>query len=263
MLLGEEAIRAATAPQPPRAARVGMRVGDSGASEETRLVEQIKHLIGTNAAPLVGRLNLIGLNKVKERFGSEWPRVAQRADRITRNIIERHVGPGDVYASWGPESYVIVFARLGEAEARVKCLLIGNEITKSLLGEEGTEHLEIKTAVACADGAIDFADLASLGDLLDGAKPVDALDPDIESAVSAAPPPIAGAPEETGLSDDLALVPIEFRRPTPKVQTGARGDVLAGMDFVFRPMWDPVRNVIATYYCKPMVRLSDVGGLDR
>jgi hypothetical protein len=261
VLLGKEAVRTATAPQSPSAARAGMRVGDSGASEEARLVEQIKNLIGANAAPLVGRLNLIGLSKIKERFGAEWPRIAQRADRIARNVIERHVGPGDVYASWGPETYVIVFARLGEAEARVKCLLIGTEIAKSLLGEEGTEHLEIKTAVARLDGALDFENLGSLGKLLDTAKPIDALQPQTKSAGATAPPPSAAATQETSNSDYLTLVPVERRpSPPPKVESGVRANVLAGMDFVFCPMWDPVRNVIATYYCKPIVRLSDVEG---
>ncbi len=65
----------------------------------------------------------------------------------------------------------------------------------------------------------------------------------------------------SGADPEFVMVPIERRRPTPKVQSGIHGNVLAGMDFVFRPMWDPVRNVIATYRCVPLVRLSDVDGV--
>ena len=37
-------------------------------------------------------------------------------------------------------------------------------------------------------------------------------------------------------------------------------DVLNGVGFVFRPMWDPTRNVVATYRCVPQVKLSDADG---
>jgi hypothetical protein len=59
-------------------------------------------------------------------------------------------------------------------------------------------------------------------------------------------------------------VPIQRDKPAapaaPESQNAPAVDVLAGVDFVFRPMWDPTRNVIATYRCIPQVKLSDLNG---
>lgn len=56
------------------------------------------------------------------------------------------------------------------------------------------------------------------------------------------------------------FVPIERDRPTPTERAPVHANVLAGVGFVFRPMWDPTRNVIATYLCVPQLKLSDGDG---
>ncbi len=115
--------------------------GDGGAADETHLVEQIRDLLGTNAAPLVGRLNLIGLTKIKDRFGPTNGPASRNAPTASRAMSSSGISrPAISMRSWGEETYVMVFARLGEAEARVKCFLIANEIAKNLLGEDGAEQ---------------------------------------------------------------------------------------------------------------------------
>jgi len=277
MLLGEPAEPIAGDARNPRAARLRLRTERRGYTDATHLVDQIRDLVGASAEPLVGRLNMIGLNKIRERFGSEWTRLAQRAERIACNVIEKHLVPGDIYAKWGEDSFVVVFARLSEQNARIKCYLIANEISRSLLGEESSELLEIKTAISRVDRAIDFASLSGLDDLLEAAKPIPPLGPDealmlveredgaevgsdAEGTQDAFESPFGAPPELEAISSEYVMIPIERPRRAPKVMTGIRGDVLAGMDFVFRPIWNPTLNVIATYYCMPRVRLSDVEG---
>src|SRR5262249_44071915 len=123
---------------------------------------QVAALIGQSGQKSLtsGRINLIGLNKVKERFGASWERVADRADRIARNTIERYLVKGDIYGSMqGGVAYVIVFAQLPDHQAKIKCALIGTEIARALLGEEGTELLEIKTGTAQVDGSFKLEDV--------------------------------------------------------------------------------------------------------
>ena len=200
------------------------------------------------------RVNIIGLKRVKERFGATWQHVADRADRIARNAIERHLEPGDIYATWGEDTYITVFARLSEHEARVKCYLIGNEIVHTLLGEDAAEYLEVKTAITRVDGSVDLQAVGSMETLFAGAEVISTLAPPPEPAPPA--PEVAAADVDM----DLAFVPIERDRPVPMALDPVRADVLAGVDFVFRPMWDPMRNVIATYLCVPQVKLSDIDG---
>jgi len=251
MLLGKRKQTDATrAAQQPRARR-----SDGADASESDFVRKIRGQLDGGAVLHAGRLNVIGLNRVKARFGDDWHRVAAHADRIARNVIERHLAPGDIYASSGEDTYVTVFAQLSEAEARVKCFLIANEIARNLLGEDGAEHLEIKTAVTRLDGSVDFAEISSLGQLLDAALPLDPAEAETPNGRSA-----EAVSVDEPVDEGLALVPIERRRSTPKIWNETRANVLAGMDFVFRPVWDPVHNIIATYYCVPRVRLSDIEG---
>src|SRR5258708_17419887 len=79
-----------TAPPAPRAARPGIARGE-GAFED-RLRELLGQ--GGDAAVLAGRVNFIGLDKIKGRLGASWERVAASADRIARQTIERPMQAG-------------------------------------------------------------------------------------------------------------------------------------------------------------------------
>ena len=221
-------------------------------ADEAEFLGQIRRLLESAPSLQASRVNIIGLKRVKERFGDAWKRVADRADRIARNVIERHLEPGDIYAAWGEDTYITVFARLSEQEARVKCYLIGNEIVRTLLGDDAAEFLEVKTAVTRVDGSIDLRTVGSMAQLFEGAEVISPLAP---------PPEPTAAPKaevKRGVDMGLALVPLERERPGTPEGEAVRTDVLAGVDFVFRPMWDPTRNVIATYLCVPQVKLSDL-----
>jgi len=262
---------------------------DGSEAGEPDFLSHIRELLEQSPSLQASRINVIGLKRVKERFGAEWARIADRADRIARNVIERHLAPGDVYAKWGEDTFITVFARLSENEAHIKCFLIANEIVRTLLGEDGTEHLEIKTAVTRLDGSIQLEEIAAMDDLFGSPEAIDPM---------ASPPlgygPGDDAPSKKPMDPGLALVPIERERkpgdPGPTmvpigqeprtadpgfafvpfrrerklanaVVDAERSNVLAGVDFVFRPTWDPTRNVLSTYFCVPQVRLSDLDGI--
>ena len=106
-------------------------IANGAEADEAAFVDQIRRMLERAPSLHASRLNIIGLKHVKERLGSSWRHVADRANRIARNVIERHLGPGDIYATSGDDSYITVFARLSELEARVKCYLIGNRTPRS------------------------------------------------------------------------------------------------------------------------------------
>ena len=252
ILLGDDKAHAPRPVATPRKTLTWRKAGGAEA-DEAAFVDQIRRMLQRAPSLHASRLNIIGLKHVKERLGPSWRHVADRADRIARNVIERHLGPGDIYATSGNDSYITVFARLSELEARVKCYLIGNEIVRTLLGEDAAEYLEVKTAVSRVDGSVDLQAVGSMETLFEGAEVISPLAPPLEPA-----PPAPAAEAAAGdLDKDLGFVPIKRDWPPPRKSDAARANVLAGVDFVFRPMWDPMRNVIATYLCVPRVKLSD------
>jgi hypothetical protein len=102
----------------------------------------------TSGAFQAGRISIVGVERAKERFGTAWERLASRADRIARNAIERYLLPGDIYTVWHDMSYLIVFPSLEPDRARMKCLLIADEVMKALFGDEGSDVISVDSAVA-------------------------------------------------------------------------------------------------------------------
>jgi hypothetical protein len=224
------------APRAPRPVKLGVVRGE-GAFED-----RLRDLLGQggDAAVLAGRVNFIGLDKIKDRLGASWERVAASADRVARQTIERHVEAGDIFSGLQGFSYVMVFARLSKEQARVKCLLIAEQISKTLLGEAGTELLDVKAAVARIDGRIDLKAISLAEELtasLDAAG-------DLEFTDREPIPPEPPAPAAAALSTAAAA---------------AKQDPLAKLSFSYRPVWDKTRNVVSAYSCLGQVRLSDVG----
>jgi hypothetical protein len=207
--------------------------------------EQLKKLLSQSGGKSLvsGRINLIGLGKIKQRFGDSWPHVAGRADRIARNTIEHYLVQGDIYSSVrGGIAYVIVFAHLPEDQARVKCALIGNEIAKALLGEDATDMLEIKTATEQVDGSFKLEDAHIELDEDSAVEPTsDVLEfAEVDEAAAAA----KGAP------------PTE-----PTVRDSPRSEPLESLRFLYRPVWDQTRNVVPAYLCLSQAPSADGSSL--
>ena len=199
--------------------------------------ERIKILLAQSGQTnlLSGRVNLIGLYKIKERFGASWERVADRADHIARNTIERHLTSGDIYTALHRIAYVVVFARLSPDQAQIKCAIIADEITKALLGEDGTDLLTVQTTVKRIDEKFN---------------------------------PESIKPADTGLaslSDSDQLEFVEEDTEVPADNTGPpsllrKENALANLRFAYRPMWDNARNVVSAYRCTAQTPSPDGGG---
>lgn len=185
------------------------------------------------AAPLAGRVNFIGLSKIREKLGDRWGRVAERADDITRRAIERRLTAVDVYTRYRELHYLIVFANLPREQAQLKCALIAEEITKRLLGEDlAPDLLEVKTMISPLGDAVEFEDVPQIESL--AARLAEG-----DSAEAAEPGPRTAAPPD---EDDIWW----------EAQPQATAELLSDVAFVYRPMWDVRHKAVTTYACTPI-----------
>jgi hypothetical protein len=167
-----------------------------------------------------GKLHFVGLDKVRKHFGDSWPKLASRAETLIRRAIERRLTPQDVYRKTGDLNFVIMFANLGGREAELKCLLITEEVTRMLVGDEmGAGMLAVKTVATDVDGP---ETLAKLSPTFDIAQAVEA-EVEVERLRREAPPPGAAA------------------------ERAAVTDPLSNIEFVYRPIWDVKRSAVANF----------------
>lgn len=206
-----------------------------GAVSTEALYERMCRLVPAGRDPTAksGQVNLISIARIKQRLGGQWPHHAVKADRIARNAIERYLLPGDIYARWKDEGYIIVYATLEAGQAQIKSKLIGDEITKRLLGEDESDLADIRGVEVQADGAVTFSDLPGLDHLV---------------ALAVSHPGDGAETEALALPTVFGSVEVE---PVPTAMPPSGGDPLTDLQFSYRPSWDPTRGVIAAYLCVP------------
>jgi hypothetical protein len=201
------------------------------------LYDRLRILVpaGHDPSAKPGQVNLISIARIKDLLGGQWPHHMVKADRIARNAIERYLLPGDIYARWKDEGYIVVFATLDVYQAQVKSKLIGDEISKKLLGEEDSDCADVRGVEVQPDGTVTFVEVPGFEHLVASATRVSA---DVAEAEVPPLPAIAS----------IAETEIPPRRAPPQ-----NGDPLADISFHYRPSWDPTRGVIAAYLCVPML----------
>lgn len=165
---------------------------------------------------------MLGLDLIRAHFGDNWPNVARRAQDIIRTSIEGRLLPCDVYMQEGELSYTLVFPTLSADEAKVKCALMAREISRRLIGSDAVEKLFV----------IRMVQLAENGELL--VSPEEGLRRLEEPAPS----------NRQAEDDGLKWVAINASAAVADAR-------IAATTFVFRPIWNVGKKIIAAYQSIP------------
>lgn len=231
-----------TEPESAAAEPVAGPAGGSDAAGErisgpANLTQRLRTIARDRALIAAGCLHLIGLTTLKERLGPRWGRLSERIHQFAERMIERHVGPGDVWFRYGEEDYVIVFVSLDKMAAQLVCAKIVQELHTLLLGEADAHAISVYTAVAEIDGQISIEDV-TLAQLLERTVAQSRTDA-MQDPGSAVPAPRSGVPPQALAREAVNLL--------------------------YAPVWDVRHQVITTYICRPNRRRrygSDLWGYD-
>ncbi len=115
-------------PGPARSDRARLKHFERRLRELTQAAERPEPLIA-------GRLQIIALARVKQRLGRDWPRLATRVHRLTRQLLDRRLAEADVYVRAAGDRYIVLFAKLTSVEATFKAQAIARELSALLIGE--------------------------------------------------------------------------------------------------------------------------------
>jgi len=190
---------------------------DSSADFERQFTQLAK---GASSDPFqAGRISIIGLDRAREKFGASWERLSGRIERIARNAIERYLLPGDIYTVWQETSYLIVFASLDLERARMKCMLIADEMMKALFGEAGSDIVMIDSAVTRVESGGDRSPRSIIDQL--------------------SPPHETPGKEATTAGET-------------KPATVASSKAARALQFAYRPIWDTTLGALSAYLCMPV-----------
>ncbi|HEX6958820.1 MAG TPA: hypothetical protein VF194_12610 [Ferrovibrio sp.] len=208
------------------AAPSGRDPGSTAPVDVDDFSQQLNRLLLQQRSILSGNIHLVGLSKIRERLGDEWPRIADRAQDVAQKVIQRMCRPTDVYTRYDDLSFIIIFSDLTVDQAQLRCHEIGEEIGRRLLGENfAAEANDVSTGVFESDGSLVFS-------AVDKEELIQRLTGSAANATTAEQPVAeleAGAP-------DFSFAQID------------RAKALASMEVMYRPMWNLRHKVIANYF---------------
>lgn len=85
------------------------------------------------------RIQLVGLNHVRQTLGLRWPALKKRAMATAERILRTRLGPLDTFSRTDDNGFVICFVGASEEDATFRAATIGREVRKRLIGDEESD----------------------------------------------------------------------------------------------------------------------------
>ncbi len=180
-----------------------------------------------------GHVFLLDLSPVHRTLGDRWPNVRDTIHRATETTLNERLAPDDLFTRYDEESFLVVYGRLADVEARVKTWVLARAITDALLGSRApaTPVLAAHQVTAEADGGVALT-------------PVPPPSEDMLTRVTG-----ADAEPDTAPATRIGTGPAEDEPPR---------EALAGLDirFLFRPLLTARTMVLSAYLCLPVLAVG-------
>ncbi|MFT6510996.1 MAG: hypothetical protein ACJAVO_000479 [Parvibaculaceae bacterium] len=202
-------------------------------SDGLGLQQQLEALFDKPDALLAGKVQLIGLEKIREALGDEWERLKATIHIALENLLASQLRPQDRYLSVGEDSFLIIFAEDDEVFVAGAVARIVGKMRELLIGSRLHEKggVDILSTIGRLEqdeaGGIKFAELPS---------------PTVETS---APSPV------TTEKMSPAFSPLEKKASMPKLRQVAERKG-AAYQTVYAPVWDAFHQVLSTYAVIPI-----------
>jgi PAS domain S-box-containing protein len=105
--------------------------GSLAVSSESALRERLSECGGKVVA---NHMEMIGLGRIKDELGPNWPKYAKRIEEVAVRIITSHLEPEAVFEKIGDGEFLVCFASLSESDAAFKARAITRQIQEKILG---------------------------------------------------------------------------------------------------------------------------------
>lgn len=188
------------------------------------LAERLQRLAAGRDLVGAGRLQLLGLGPLKDQLGSRWDRFQDTVHNITANVLRQRLAQADVFTRHGDTAWIVVFADLTGAEAKVKAALIAQEIEERILGDAASQSgIRVGAVVRDIDGSLMTRQVDVCAALEEAFEAAEADDP-------------AGDRPGTATS-----------RHAPRGGDTTAGDASRDAPATITPVWDVKRKAIITF----------------
>lgn len=186
-----------------------------------------------------GKLQLIGLTKIKRRMGRGWEGLQPLVYQIVEDVISRYMTKGDIFLRYQDDKYVIIFGNASPEEGEMKATLIADEIKSNIfaLNKEELKGFDIEKHISEVETA----------PLVD--KPLH------ETVERLANQEISVKRQEK--SEDFAPVVIkaievgtDYADTPTAIDPQEQWTATKKLDCSYAPLWDVRKSALTTYLCR-------------
>lgn len=182
------------------------------------------------------KLQVISLDRIKPLVKGNWEEFSSTVRSTINDTIMRRLGAEDSFTQVDDNTYIIVFDSLSKEDAELECVLIVQEVLRTLFPDQHLDdRVEIHTVAIGVDGKIDVKEVDLLDVILRLLK-----DEETKDAVDIAFVDTGGVQESA-----VAQVVVE---PEFNFETAVKA-LPKNLVFKYRPYWDIGRKVLSTYSC--------------
>ncbi|WP_083901547.1 hypothetical protein [Azospirillum sp. B4] len=201
----------------------GLAQQEAGAGHFTEAAPKLRAIFQAQTQAAAGSLHMVGLDSLRTRLGTRWPRVAERVHILAERLLGQMLAPNDAWFRYGEEGYIVVFAQLDRAAAGLVCAKLVEQLQRLLLGDVDTAAVRVHSAVHEVGGEVLFQS-STLHEMLGAA-----------AALAA-----GTAVTEPGPGSDYAS------------PWGHVAQQEQPVEVVYRPIWDVRKEVLSIYLARPM-----------
>ena len=171
-----------------------------------------------------GKLQLIGLEKVRHALGNRWDEQKAFVYKVAKDVINEHIGDGDIFVRMKDDTYLVIFSDSTLSQGNAKSSAIAEEIRKRLFAStiDSIRLISVKKSVV-ETRTKDFSAMPF-------SRALDFLASRREVSRSADATAALPAPEYPLIKTTPALPEISIR---------------------YIPLWDHKNNAITSYFCCP------------
>lgn len=186
-----------------------------------------------------GRLQMLGLSKIKRKFGKSWAGLQVIVYETVEEAIDKYMMPADIFIRYQDDSYVIVFANASYDEAHIKMTLIAEEIKRRLFEheEEALREIDVKESTQLVDTKSLAKHNTTEGKIKDIA---DQCGRPAQHQNKGKKPPA---------SPPSSMLDIDPYAKKQTMDTPKESNDEEHMHYTYVPLWDTKKNLLTTYLC--------------
>lgn len=198
---------------------------------------------------LSGRLQLLGLSKIKKRMGKRWDGMQQIVHEVCEESIKKYLSAGDVSICHRDDSYVLLFATKSLAEIELRTMLIAEDIKKQLFEYDEFEDLEILNQIARIQPSSKASKEMPFPENIHHM---------FERSLGLMPQNLefVGAGESEDMSRLLRRTEVDaFAAPERTIaglDLGVDQNVISSTKVCYMPVWDQYKKRLVAYMCLPV-----------